>query len=113
MRNTMRTIGILVLTAAAGLAQQQGGATQGGRGGGRGGQGAGQTAQTAPSRSMRPPGASLGTIRIGAADNNMWFGWHVAAPATAFKGLTYSDALAKADSIAIANVVGSAAVRIS
>jgi type 1 glutamine amidotransferase len=62
---------------------------------------------------MRPPGSSLGTIRIGAADNNMWFGWQVAAPATAFRGLTYSEALAKADSIAIANVIGSSAVKVS
>src|SRR4051812_20258626 len=115
MRNNMRTIAILILTAAAGMSQQQGGAAPGGRGGaaqggGRGGQGG---AQAVPSRSMRPPGSSLGMIRIGAADNNMWFGWNVAAPATAFKGLTYSEALAKADSIAIANLVGSSAVRVS
>src|ERR1051326_2335360 len=97
----MRTIGILIFMVMSGLSQPQG-LPQGGRGG----QGGGQVAQAVPWRSRRPPGASLGTIRIGAADSNMWFGWHVAAPATAFKGLTYSEALAKADSIAIAHTGG-------
>ena len=50
-----------------------------------------------PSISQRPSGASLGTIRIGAADNNIWFGWRVAMPANAIKGLTLSDVLARAD----------------
>jgi type 1 glutamine amidotransferase len=50
-----------------------------------------------PSISQRPSGASLGTIRIGAADNNVWFGWRVAMPANAIKGLTLSDVLARAD----------------
>ncbi len=113
----MRTIGVLILTATACLAQQQGEPPQGGRGagqpGGRGGQGGGQAAQAVPSKSVRPTGSSLGTIRIGAQDNNMWFGWHVAVPATAFKGQTYSEAAAKSDAIAVANTVGSSAVRVS
>ena len=37
-------------------------------------------------------------IRVGASDNNMWFGWRVAMPSTALKGLTLSAALARADS---------------
>lgn len=50
-----------------------------------------------PSGSQRPNGTSLGTIRVGAADNNIWFGWRVAMPASAIKGLTFSEALERAD----------------
>jgi type 1 glutamine amidotransferase/sugar phosphate isomerase/epimerase len=50
-----------------------------------------------PSISQRPSGASLGTIRVGAADSNIWFGWRVAIPANAIKGMTLSDVLARAD----------------
>ncbi len=57
----------------------------------------GEKPQQIPSISQRPSGASLGTIRIGAADNNIWFGWRVAMPANAIKGMTLSDALARAD----------------
>ena len=46
-----------------------------------------------PSISQRPTGSSLGTIRVGAADNKIWFGWRVAIPANAFKPHTFSDAL--------------------
>ena len=31
-----------------------------------------------PSVSKRPNGGGLATIRMGAPDNNMWFGWRVA-----------------------------------
>jgi type 1 glutamine amidotransferase/sugar phosphate isomerase/epimerase len=55
-----------------------------------------------PSISQRPNGTSLGTIRVGAADNNMWFGWRVGVPSTAIKGLTFSEALARADGHPIA-----------
>ena len=55
---------------------------------------------------MRPPGSSLGMIRIGGADNNMWFGWNVGVPATVFKPLTLSEALAKSDVLAFANTAG-------
>ena len=57
----------------------------------------GEKPQQVPSISQRPSGASLGTIRIGAADNNIWFGWRVAMPANAIKGMTLSDVLARAD----------------
>jgi uncharacterized protein len=57
----------------------------------------GEKPQQIPSISQRPSGASLGTIRIGAADNNIWFGWRVAMPANAIKGMTLSDVLARAD----------------
>jgi type 1 glutamine amidotransferase/sugar phosphate isomerase/epimerase len=50
-----------------------------------------------PSISQRPSGASLGTIRVGAADEKMWFGWRVAMPGAAIKGMTLSDVLARAD----------------
>ncbi len=43
----------------------------------------GQPAATAappPSISQRPTGSSLGTIRVGASDNNIWFGWRVGVP---------------------------------
>jgi type 1 glutamine amidotransferase/sugar phosphate isomerase/epimerase len=54
--------------------------------------------QQVPSISQRPSGASLGTIRIGAADNNIWFGWRIAMPANAIRGMTLSEVLARADS---------------
>jgi hypothetical protein len=66
-----------------------------------------QPAPQVPSISQRPNGASLGTIRIGAADNNMWFGWRVAIPATAFRHLTFSEALAKSDILSVAGVEAS------
>ena len=70
-----------------------------GQGGGRGGRGGGAAAQPppVPSVSKRPNGGGLATIRMGAPDNNMWFGWRVATPTAALKGMTFSDALAKAD----------------
>ncbi len=54
-------------------------------------------APAVPSVSKRPPGSSLGMIRAGAQDNNIWFGWRVGTPATAIKGQTLSEALAIAD----------------
>ena len=78
--------------------------------GGRGGRGdaAGATqAQPVPSVSKRPNGGGLATIRMGAPDNNMWFGWRVALPTAAFRGLTFSDALARADVIPVASVEAS------
>src|SRR5688500_17348304 len=67
-----------------------------GQGGGRGGRGGGGAppAPPVPSVSKRPNGGGLATIRMGAPDNNMWFGWRVALPTVAFRGLTFSDALA-------------------
>jgi hypothetical protein len=75
----------------------------GGRGG-RGGGGAAQTPTPVPSVSKRPNGGGLATIRMGAPDNNMWFGWRVALPTAAFRGLTFSEALVKADVIPVASV---------
>ena len=37
-----------------------------------------QQAPQVPSVSKRPNGGGLATIRMGAPDNNMWFGWRVA-----------------------------------
>jgi len=71
-----------------------------------------QAAPPVPSISQRPTGSSLGTIRIGAADNNIWFGWRVAIPATALKGLTLSETLARADILAVAGVEASSTQRV-
>ena len=101
MQHTIRAAVVMIaLTGFSGLAQQPPPAGTGaGRGGaegqGRGAQPPGQ--QPVASISQRPNGTSLGTIRVGAADNNMWFGWRVAVPSTAIKGLTFSEALVRAD----------------
>jgi sugar phosphate isomerase/epimerase/type 1 glutamine amidotransferase len=60
--------------------------------------------QQVPSISQRPTGASLGTIRVGAADDNIWFGWRVAVPSTAIAGLTFSAALARVDVLSVTSV---------
>jgi type 1 glutamine amidotransferase/sugar phosphate isomerase/epimerase len=60
-----------------------------------------------PSVSKRPNGGGLATIRMGAQDNAMWFGWRVAAPTAALRGLTFSDALTRADLWPVANVEAS------
>jgi type 1 glutamine amidotransferase len=44
---------------------------------------------------------------MGAPDEKMWFGWRVAMPAAALKGLTFSEALAKADVIPFSSVEAS------
>jgi type 1 glutamine amidotransferase/sugar phosphate isomerase/epimerase len=63
--------------------------------------------------SQRPNGSSLGTIRVGAADNNIWFGWRVGIPATAIARLTFSEALAKSDLMAVTSVEASSAQIVS
>ena len=60
-----------------------------------------------PSISMRPTGSSLGTIRVGAADKNIWFDWRVGVPSTAMKSLTLSETLPKVDLLSVANVEAS------
>jgi len=60
-----------------------------------------------PSISMRPTGSSLGTIRVGAADRNIWFDWRVGVPGTAIKSLTLSEMLPKIDVLAVASVEAS------
>ena len=44
---------------------------------------------------------------MGAPDNNMWFGWRVAAPMAALRGMTFSDALTRADLWPVASVEAS------
>ena len=96
-------------TGAVNFAQQGTRAAPAGQGqGGRGGRGGWQqAAPQVPSVSKRPNGGGLATIRMGAPDNNMWFGWRVAMPTAALKGMTFSDALAKADVIPFASVEAS------
>ena len=67
----------------------------------------GPAAPQVPSVSRRPNGGGLATIRMGAPDNTMWFGWRVSAPMASLKGLTFSDALAKADVWPVASVEAS------
>ena len=67
----------------------------------------GGATQAVPSVSKRPNGGGLATIRMGAPDNTMWFGWRVAAPMASLKGMTFSDALAKADVWPVASVEAS------
>jgi type 1 glutamine amidotransferase len=98
----------LIAAATIGDAQQApttpAGQGQGGGRGGRGGGGAAQAPPPVPSVSKRPNGGGLATIRMGAPDNNMWFGWRVATPTASLKGMTFSDALAKADVWPVASV---------
>jgi type 1 glutamine amidotransferase len=65
-----------------------------------------QAAPAVPSISRRP-GSSLGMIRLGAADNNLWFSWRVGVATTALKGMTFSDALVKTDVLPVATVEAS------
>jgi type 1 glutamine amidotransferase/sugar phosphate isomerase/epimerase len=103
----------VVLTMVAGAMIASGQTTAqtppaGGRG--RGGAAAGPPVA---SLSQRPSGSSLGTIRVGAADNNIWFGWRVGIPTAAFKQLTFSEALGKADTLGVASVEASSAQKVS
>lgn len=71
--------------------------------------GVAQQAPQVPSVSKRPNGGGLATIRMGAPDNTMWFGWRVAAPMVSLRGMTFSDALARADVWPVASVEASSA----
>jgi type 1 glutamine amidotransferase len=99
----------VMMGAAAGVAEQGPAAPAGqGQGGGRGrGTGAAAQAPPVPSVSKRPNGGGLATIRMGAPDNNMWFGWRVAVPTASLRGMTFSEALAKADVWPVASVEAS------
>jgi type 1 glutamine amidotransferase len=99
----------LIAAAAIGDAQQAPATPAGqGQGGGRGGRGGAAPAPPpVPSVSKRPNGGGLATIRMGAPDTNMWFGWRVATPTASLKGMTFSDALAKADVWPVASVEAS------
>lgn len=98
-----------IAAASVNFAQQAPAAPVGqGQGGGRGGRGGGGAqAPQVPSVSKRPNGGGLATIRMGAGDNNMWFGWRVAAPTASLRGLTFSDALARADMWPVSSVEAS------
>ena len=107
---------LFALSTMIGFAQQApqpAGGAQGqgqGRGGGRGGRGGGAAAAQAPqvpSVSKRPNGGGLATIRMGAGDEKMWFGWRVGLPTSAFRGLTFSEALARADVLPVGSVEAS------
>ena len=114
MRTLIRSLAVAaVCGAVAGSAQQAPPAGGAGQGGGRGGGPA--QAPAVPSISQRPTGSSLGMIRVGASDNNIWFGWRVGMLSTALKGLTFSDALAKADGypISLPSVVASSTQTVS
>ena len=66
-----------------------------------------QSPPPVPSISQRPTGSSLGTIRGGAQDNNIWFGWRVGMPSDAIRGLTLSETLAKSDVMSVPSVEAS------
>jgi len=92
-----------------------GGQTAGGqgRGGRQGGAPPPAAAPQVPLVSKRPTGASLGTIRAGASDNNIWFGWRVAMPTNAIKGMTFSEVVAKADAMSVPMVEVSSAQQVA
>ena len=73
----------------------------------------GGNAPAIPNLSLRPTGSSLGTIRVGAADNKIWFGWHVAVPAADFHQLTLAEAITKADTLCVTGVEASSTQRIA
>src|SRR5213075_2269500 len=79
----------------------------------RGGRGGAQAAPAIPNLSHRPTGSSLGTIRVGAADKTLWFDWHVGIPSSAFKQLTWSEAIEKADTLGVTGVEVSSTQRLS
>jgi type 1 glutamine amidotransferase len=109
-KNMLSTVVVVALGTIAAGAQQT--VPGGGRGGGReGGPGGGPA--PVPSISRRPAGAELGTIRVAAQDEKIWFGWRVAIPAVALKGLTFSEAAARADVMSLANVELSSAQRVA
>jgi len=89
----MRTLFVFVMIAAAALTQN----APGGRGGNQ---------PAVISQSVRPSGSSLGTIRLGAQDDKIWFGWKVGIPAAAFKNLTFAEAAVKADALGLGSIEG-------
>jgi type 1 glutamine amidotransferase len=100
----MKHITWIVLASAALICAQQQNSAGGGRGQGGGRGGAQPAAPAVPSLSQRPSGSSLGTIRVGAADNNIWFGWRVAIPAAEFKQLSFSEVLPKSDLLGVTGI---------
>jgi type 1 glutamine amidotransferase/sugar phosphate isomerase/epimerase len=102
-----------ILIGAAVIAQQTPPAGAGGRGrGGAGGRG-GPNVPAIPNLSQRPTGASLGTIRVGAADEKIWFGWHVGISSADFRQLTLAEAVVKSDLLGVTGVEASSTQRIA
>jgi type 1 glutamine amidotransferase len=112
-QRTLAVIALFVLGTFAGAQQgpPPGGGAGQGRGGRQGGPGGGPA--PVPSVSKRPSGAELGTIRVAAQDENIWFGWRVAIPTSAFRGMTFSEAAARADVMSLASVEVSSAQRVA
>jgi type 1 glutamine amidotransferase len=105
MKNTWRACLVMIaLGTVVGIAQQTSPAGVPAQGRGAPARGARPPAPVVPSISKRPTGASLGTIRAGAQDNNIWFGWRVAIPTNSIKGMTFSDVAAKADAMSVPTV---------
>ena len=67
----------------------------------------------APNLSKRPTGSSLATIRAGASDEKIWFGWHVAIPASDFKGAAFSEVVPNADTLGVTGIEISSTQRTS
>src|SRR3954467_6094636 len=95
-----RTVVILIAVSAVSWAQNTGG---------RGN----QNGPPVASLSQRPTGSSLGTIRVGAADEKIWFGWHVAIPAAHFRQLTFSEVVPKSDTLGVTGLEVASTVRTS
>jgi type 1 glutamine amidotransferase/sugar phosphate isomerase/epimerase len=97
---------MIVLGAFAAAAQQTppaGGAAGQGRGGRQGGRAGGPASvPSIPKRpTASPTGSELGLIRVAAQDDKIWFGWRVAMPTNAIKGMTFSDVVAKAGAMSV------------
>src|SRR4029453_18972134 len=105
---------VMAMSSFVAIARQEPPAASAGQAeSGRGGRSGGPQPPPVPSISQRPTGSSLGTIRLGAADGNIWFGWRVAIPAAVFGQLTFSEALAKSDMLSVAGVEASNAQIVS
>jgi hypothetical protein len=104
---------VMLMLGAFGAGAQQTPPAGGRTGGGGGRQGGPGGSPPVPSISKRPSGAELGTIRVAAQDENIWFGWRVAIPTNAFRGMTFSEAAARADVMSLANVEVSSAERVA
>jgi type 1 glutamine amidotransferase/sugar phosphate isomerase/epimerase len=114
VKKMMRSVILVTVTGSIIVSGQERPQTPGQPGGaGRGGQADAQAGPPAASASVRPSGASLGTIRLGAADDRIWFGWFVGIPASAFRQLTFSEAAARADALGLGSIEGFSAQKVS
>ncbi|MGE0406632.1 MAG: ThuA domain-containing protein [Candidatus Korobacteraceae bacterium] len=103
-----------MLTGIPGVAAQVAPSGPGARGrGGAAGAQAAQPATPAGSASVRPSGSDLGTIRLGAANETIWFGWQIGIPARAFSRLTFTEAAAKADALGLGSIEGFSGQKLS